>query len=88
MKDDQILAETIVPCRYIVNHDWPAEIKAIFDPKESSLKLGKYIRTLNRSEINATVDLIDKTVHFISSSFSSLFSIKTLTFYLFIHLSN
>jgi hypothetical protein len=60
VKDDQILAETVVPCLYIVNHDWPAEIKAIFDPKESSIKLGKYTRTPNDSEIDATIDLIDK----------------------------
>jgi hypothetical protein len=58
--DDQILAETIVPCLYIANHDWPAEFKAIFDPKESSFKLGKYTRTPNYSEIDATIDLIDK----------------------------
>jgi hypothetical protein len=60
VEDDQILAETVVPCLYIVNHDWPAEIKAIFDPKESSFKLGKYTRTPNSSEIDATIDLIDK----------------------------
>jgi hypothetical protein len=60
VEDDQILAETVVPCLYIVNHDWPAEIKAIFDPKESSIKLGKYTRTPNDSEIDATIDLIDK----------------------------
>jgi hypothetical protein len=63
VKDDQILAETVVPCLYIVNHDWPAEIKAIFDPKESSFKLGKYTRTPNNSEIDATIDLIDKDGH-------------------------
>jgi hypothetical protein len=60
VKDDQILAETVVPCLYIVNHDWSTEIKAIFDPKESSFKLGKYTRTPNDSEIDATIDLIDK----------------------------
>jgi hypothetical protein len=41
VEDDQILAETVVPCLYIANNDWPAKIKAIFDPKESSVKLGK-----------------------------------------------
>jgi hypothetical protein len=60
VKDNQILAETVVPCLYIVNHDWPAEVKAIFDPKESSFKLGKYTRTPNDSEIDETIDLIDK----------------------------
>jgi hypothetical protein len=60
VKDDQILAETVVPCLYIANNDWPAEIKAIFDPKESSVKLGKYTRKTNDSEIDATIDLIDK----------------------------
>jgi hypothetical protein len=57
--DDQILAGTVVPCLYIVNHDWPTELKALFGPKESSLKLGKYTRTPNHSEIDATIDLID-----------------------------
>jgi hypothetical protein len=60
VEDDQILAETVVPCLYIANNDWPAEIKAIFDPKESSFKLGKYTRTTNDSEIDATIDLIYK----------------------------
>jgi hypothetical protein len=60
VEDDQIFAETVVPCLYIANNDWPAEIKAIFDSKESSFKLGKYTRTPNDSEIDATIDLIDK----------------------------
>lgn len=33
VEDDHMLANTIVPCLYIVDHDWPAEIKTIFDPK-------------------------------------------------------
>ena len=61
IKDELIMGKSIVPCLYIVNHDWPSALKSIFNPKDSSFKLGRYSRTPSSSEIDAEFDVIDES---------------------------
>ena len=60
IKDELIMGKSIVPCLYIANLDWPADLREIFNPKDSSFKLGKYSRIANSSEIDAEFDVIDE----------------------------
>lgn len=58
-KLDGFMKSVKVPCLYIANHDWNPEFRNIFNPKESSFRLGQYRKTPNKSEIDAVFDLID-----------------------------